>query len=89
MLLIIGVDPANTVLADNYQAIVKEFRNPDPQPVPPELFDRLTVVDPRRALAASFWDVLAETDRDEPASAVRVRLAGPIAASLGAGFVGA
>jgi hypothetical protein len=88
MLLVLGVDPHNTVLSDKYDEIVREFRRPDPQPVPPELFDRLTVTDPHRALAGSFWQVLAEAGRDESGTDVRARLAEPLATSLGPAFVG-
>jgi hypothetical protein len=89
MLLVIGVDPRNTVLADNYDAIIKEFRRPDPQVVPPELLDRLAAVDPDRVLAGTFWRVLAAAGRDEPPGAIRARLGGPLAESLGTAFVGA
>jgi hypothetical protein len=89
LLLVIGLDPDNTVLADNYDAIIDEFRRPDPQVVAPELLDRLAAVDPRRVLAATFWKVLADAGRDEPSGAIRARLADPLAESLGAAFVGA
>lgn len=88
LLLVFGLDPANTVLSDNYDEIVKEFRRPDPQVVPSEVLDRLFVVDPDRALAGTFWKVLAEARRDEPAAEVRARLAGPLRDSLGEAFVG-
>ena len=34
LLLLAGLDPGNTVLADSYDQIVSEFRTTDPQPVP-------------------------------------------------------
>ena len=35
LLLLFGLDPDNTVLADNYQAIVDEYRHADPSRYPP------------------------------------------------------
>ncbi len=89
MLVVVGLDPDNTVLSDNYDAIVAQFRRPDPQPVPPVLMDRLTAVDPGRALSSPIWEVLASADRDEDPAAIRERLAEPLRTSLGAAFVGA
>lgn len=88
MLLVLGVDPRNTVLSDNYDAIMAEFRNPDPQPVPSDLMDRLSVVAPERALRAAFWKVLVDARRDESTADVRSRLEQPLRDSLGAAFVG-
>jgi methyltransferase family protein len=88
MLLVLGVDPDNTVLADNYDAIMAEFRKPDPQPVPPELMDRLSVVDPDRALSATFWKVLADARREESPVDVRARITQPLIESLGVAFAG-
>lgn len=89
MLLVVGLDPTSTVLSDHYDEIVKEFRRPDPQVVPPEVLDRLYVVDPDRALSGPFWKVLADAGRDEPAAAVRARLAEPLQGTFGAAFAGA
>jgi predicted O-methyltransferase YrrM len=86
LLLVMGLDPSNTVLADNYDAIVTEYRSPDPQPVPPALMDRLTAVPPQRILAADFWDVFAAMPSDAPADAVRAELGPAVAASLGPAF---
>ncbi|HEY7052309.1 MAG TPA: class I SAM-dependent methyltransferase [Mycobacterium sp.] len=86
MLLILGVDPQSTVLADNYEAIVNEFRRPDPQMVAPELLDRMAAVDPLRVLAGTFWKILADAGRDEPPVSIRTRLADPLAESLGKAF---
>ncbi len=88
MLIVLGLDPDNTVLADNYDAIMAEFRRPDPQPVPPALLDRLTAVDPTRALGSPIWEVLASASRDEAPAAIRDRVARPLRESLGEAFVG-
>lgn len=86
LLLVMGLDPSNTVLADNYTAILAEFRSPDPQPVPPALMDRLAAVPPERILAAAFWQVLAAASADTPVAAVRAELGPALAATLGAAF---
>jgi hypothetical protein len=86
LLLVMGLDPANTTLADNYQAIIDEFRTADPQPVPPELLDRRTVVAPQRVLSAGFWQVLANAAEDVSPAALRPDLARAVAASVGPAF---
>jgi hypothetical protein len=86
LLMVMGLDPANTVLTDNYPEILAEFRNPDPQPVPPALMDRLTIVHPQRLLDADFWDVLAEASPTDSPSDVRPRLAERLSKSVGSAF---
>jgi hypothetical protein len=44
LLAVVGLDPQNTVLVDHFEEILAEFRRPDPQPVPREILDRLSVV---------------------------------------------
>src|SRR5215212_6156353 len=46
LLLVLGTDPQNRVLADFYDEIMTEFRHPDPQPVPSEVLDRIMVLPP-------------------------------------------
>ncbi|GAA2104777.1 hypothetical protein GCM10009841_23120 [Microlunatus panaciterrae] len=86
LLLVLGLDPDNTTLADNYQALVAEYRRPDPQPVPVTLLDRLSILSPQRVLAADFWDILAGTDRSSSADAVRPALAERLGRTLGPAF---
>jgi hypothetical protein len=86
LLLVLGLDPNDTTLSDNYDAIIAEYRNPDPQPVPAELMDRSAVVYPQRALAASIWTRLAETTADEPVESVRSWLRPAVADELGVAF---
>lgn len=66
LLLVLGLDPTDTTLADNYDRIVAEYRRPDPQQVPEELLDRLSVLQPERVLEADFWEVLRQS-RTDPA----------------------
>jgi hypothetical protein len=87
LLMVFGLDPQNTALADNYDEIMAEYRNPDPQPVPPGLMDRLAVVPPARILDAGFWKVLREGARDDPVEDVRSRLAASVREDLGVAFV--
>lgn len=86
LLLVMGLDPANTVLADNYAAILDEFRFADPQPVPPELLDRRDVVPPERVLDATFWQVLAGADENVAPDKLRPQLAREVADSVGVAF---
>jgi hypothetical protein len=59
LLLVAGLDPTNTVLADNYDAIIAEYTNPDPQDVPPDVMHRKTAADPDKVLSTSAWADLA------------------------------
>lgn len=86
LLLVLGLDPHDTTLADNYDEILAEYRKPDPQPVPVELMDRLTVLPPQRVLDADFWDVLASAAPDADPAAIREALAPRLGASLGQAF---
>ena len=85
LLLVVGLDPTNTVLADHYDEIIAEFRRPDPQPVPEGVMDRLTALPPERVLAAGFLELLADHSAADSDLARRVK--DNIAAELGVGFV--
>lgn len=85
LLLVLGLDPSSTVLSDHYDEIMAEFRRPDPQPVPPELFDRLTVVPPELVLASGVWPVLQR--RDGSREEFRSALIEEVRRSLGPAFV--
>ncbi|HKA67969.1 MAG TPA: class I SAM-dependent methyltransferase [Actinomycetes bacterium] len=86
LLLVIGLDPHNTVLADSYLDILAEFRRPDPQRVPADLLDRTTALPPERVLEASFWEVLSGAATDASSDDVRAQLAPRLARSLGRAF---
>lgn len=87
LLLVVGLDPDNTVLTDAYDEIMAEFRRPDPQPVPPEVLDRLTVMPPQRLLDSGLLDLLGSTAPDATVAELRGPLQALVAAELGAGFV--
>ena len=59
VLLVLGLDPSSTVLADRYEEIVAEFAAEDPQPVPDDVLHRRTAADPRRVAESSVWAELA------------------------------
>lgn len=86
LLLVMGLDPENSVLTDNYDEIVKEFRHADPQPVPPSLLDRLSILAPQRVLDADFWSILADASPEASPVAIRAELGRNLAASLGHAF---
>lgn len=87
LLVVVGLDAASTVLADNYDAIMTEFRRPDPQVVPAELLDRLSVVPPQRFLDAGLLELLAGTEPGADPAAVRRPLQDLVTARLGRGFL--
>jgi hypothetical protein len=59
LLLVVGLDPDNRVLAERYDDIVRETVRPDPQVVPDDVLERRDVLDPQAVLDASFWRLLA------------------------------
>jgi len=74
LLLIMGLDPQNGRLAENYHQILAEYRHPDPQPVPPEVLDRLLAMPPQRILDASFWNVLAQASPNASPEQIQIEL---------------
>jgi len=86
LLLILGLDPSNTVLAENYDHILAEYRSPDPQPVPPELVDRLAVLPARRVLESGVMDVLKEAHETATPEELRPDLISVLRGSLGKAF---
>jgi hypothetical protein len=59
MLLVVGLDPANTTLSDHYDDILGEYTVDDPQLVPHEITHRTTAADPAKLLASPVWADLA------------------------------
>jgi hypothetical protein len=87
LLLVMGLDPRSSVLTDNYTEIMAQYRRPDPQPVPPSVMDRLTVVDPQRVLDSDLWSLLATASPEVAPEDLRSALHDRIRASLGREFV--
>ena len=87
LLAVVGLDPANTVLTDHFDEILGEFRRPDPQPVPAEILDRLSVVAPHRFLESDLLELLAAQPDGVSAQAVASSLRPLVAEQFGAGFV--
>lgn len=86
LLLVMGLDPKNTVLSDNFEEILATKRRPDPQDVPPLLMDRISVSPAQRVLDSGFWDVLRESRAGNPA--FRTDLNEALTSSLGPAFAG-
>jgi hypothetical protein len=59
LLLVLGADPANTVLKDNYDAILAEYVADDPQVVPDEILHRRQAADPEKVASSPIWGELA------------------------------
>jgi Methyltransferase domain len=68
VLLVVGLDPASTVLRDHYDEIVAEYATLDPQSVPSEVLHRKAAADPVAVLASPVWaDLVAARDASEVA----------------------
>jgi hypothetical protein len=55
LLLVLGLDPTNTVLADQYEQIVAEYATHDPQAVPDVVLHRRTAADPEQVADSRCW----------------------------------
>lgn len=64
LVVILGLDPGNTVLVDHYDEIMAEYRHRDPQPVPDEILQRNFVQAPERVLSSGLLEVLAAAPDD-------------------------
>jgi hypothetical protein len=63
LLVVLGLDPTSTALADRYDAIVAENVADDPQVVPEDVLQRRGAVDPEVVADGPVWDALV-TARD-------------------------
>jgi hypothetical protein len=75
LLLVVGLDPASTVLSDNYDKILAEYVMPDPQVVPAAVIHRTEAADPAEVLASPIWGELAaarDAGEEPPASLRRL-----------------
>ncbi len=61
LLLVLGLDPTNTVLADRYDEVAAQLITPDPQEVPDEILTREGALAPQEVLDAGFWSYLRES----------------------------
>jgi hypothetical protein len=59
VLLVVGLDPSNEVLAEHYDQIVKDLVTRDPQQVPAEILHRHRTANPTRVLSSTIWRDLA------------------------------
>jgi hypothetical protein len=62
-LLVVGLDPASGVLSEALDDIVRNFVEPDPQPVPAHIFSRAGAISAEKALALELWDELRAARR--------------------------
>jgi hypothetical protein len=86
LLLVAGLDPTSTTLTDHFDEIIARFRRPDPQPVPPLLLDRLTVLPPHRLLESDLLELLAASNESRDAAELRGRIAECVTRTLGPAF---
>jgi hypothetical protein len=57
-LLVARLDPRSRDLSVRVDEIVRDYVQPDPQPVPAEVLSRTGAVTPKRALSLKLWDQL-------------------------------
>lgn len=57
-LVVTELDPSSRVLRQRLDDIVREYVQPDPQPVPREILERVDALAPDEALALDVWDEL-------------------------------
>ena len=65
LLLVVGLDPTNTVLQDKYDDVVAAFEHDDPQEVPPEILNRTGAADPDKVVAAEVFQQLGDRTAQE------------------------
>jgi hypothetical protein len=83
LLVVIGLDPTSTALADNYDRIVAEHVRPDPQQVPAEILSRDTALPPRRVLDSPLWTLLRDAAPADDPARLRTELRDVVRVSLG------
>jgi hypothetical protein len=67
VMVVLGLDPTSTVLADRYDEIMDTFLLKDPQQIPPGVIERSCAMTPEALLAAPFWSQLvAARDAGDP-----------------------
>jgi hypothetical protein len=83
LLVVVGLDPTSTVLADAYDGIVAEQVRPDPQLVPEDILSGITALPPMRVLDTSLWQMLRDAGPAEDLVRLRGRLREVVRANLG------
>lgn len=83
LLVVLGLDPTSTVLADGYDGIVAEHVTPDPQQVPADILSRITALPPQRVLDAPMWQLLRDAAPEGDPERLRVQLRAVVRANLG------
>jgi predicted O-methyltransferase YrrM len=86
MLLVTGLDPGSGVLADAYDAILAEYRQPDPQLVPADVLERIDAVPAQRILQSGLLEALADRGSDD--RTWRLALHDQLLACAGPAFTG-
>jgi predicted O-methyltransferase YrrM len=59
LLLVLGADPADTVLAEHYEQLLKRYVDSEDDP-PAEILKRTAAIPPEKVLAAPFWSLLRD-----------------------------
>jgi hypothetical protein len=83
LLVVVGLDPTSTVLADAYDGIVREHVKPDPQLVPADILSGITALPPQRVLDTPLWQILRDTQPAEDLVQLRGQLREVVRAHLG------
>ena len=66
VMVVLGLDPTSTVLADKYDEIMETYLLKDPQQIPAEVLSRACAMTPETLLEAPFWSSLvAARDSDD------------------------
>lgn len=79
LLLVLGLNPEDTTLADRYDELAGAMVTPDPQQVPDDVLERHGALDPQAVLDGGFWEVLRgargkSMPRDEGVKALKKAL---------------
>jgi hypothetical protein len=85
VVVIMGLDPTNNVLWDNYDEIIRDFIRPDPQKVPAEILTRANAVKPEDLLAHQVWRDLVALRSADGSVADRLATLNAAAATLPVG----
>jgi hypothetical protein len=85
LLVVIGLDPGSTTLADHYSEIVSRHVVPDPQPVPADILARTAALPPERVLESPLWGLLRDAAPDTAGVELHAALREVVRVYLGPG----